>query len=287
MIRYCDIHLYADDAKISFSYKNNADHIQLQSDIDHLLQWCNNNSLTLNSKKGKAMTFARVKNTFKNDYFISNSKLERVNYFVDLGVIFDPKLDFRMHIDSITAKASIRLGMIKRWSKEFSDPYVTKSLFIGLVRSVLEYGCQVWCPYYACHIARIESVQKQFLIFALRHLNWDNRLHLPPYRSRLMLIGLNTLEDRRSSLNATFIFKLLKGEISSPHLLSLLKINVPLRQSRNFKILRTNESTLNYLNNEPFSQLCKQFNTYTSFVDFNLSSYKFKKELLLYNRLRH
>jgi len=51
------------------------------------------------------------------------------------------------------------LAFIKRWSKEFYDPYVTKTLFISLVRPILEYCASVWSPQYGVHIDRIKSVQ--------------------------------------------------------------------------------------------------------------------------------
>jgi len=71
------------------------------------------------------------------------------------------------------------LEFIKRWSTKFDDPYTTKLLFTSLVRPNLEYCFSVWSPQYQVHIGRIESVQKQFLLFALRGLNWDQNVRLP------------------------------------------------------------------------------------------------------------
>jgi len=95
----------------------------------------------------------------------------------------DPRLKFSDHITTMVNIARGVLAFIKRWSKEIDDPYVTKTLFISLVRPILEYQ-------YGVHIDRIESVQKNFLIFALRRLNWDTSLILPSYSSRLLLINL-------------------------------------------------------------------------------------------------
>jgi len=76
---------------------------------------------------------------------------------------------------STVSKAMSVLGFIKRWSKEFDDPYTTKLLFTTLVRPILEYCSSVWSPQYQVHIDRIESVQKKFLLFALRSLNLDQK----------------------------------------------------------------------------------------------------------------
>jgi len=37
-------------------------------------------------------------------------------------------------------KASGAFSFIKRWSKKFDDPYITKTLFISLFRPILVYG---------------------------------------------------------------------------------------------------------------------------------------------------
>jgi len=44
---------------------------------------------------------------------------------------------------STVIKAMSVLGFIKRWSKEFDDPYTTKLLFISLVRPILKYSSSV------------------------------------------------------------------------------------------------------------------------------------------------
>lgn len=56
-----------------------------------------------------------------------------------------------------------------------------------LVRPILENGSCVWCPQYTIHKERIESVQKNFLLFALRGLNWDENLSLPSYNNKLVI----------------------------------------------------------------------------------------------------
>jgi len=45
------------------------------------------------------------------------------------GVLFDRKFKLNLHFESIVNKAFKIQGSIKRWSKEFSEPYVTKLLF--------------------------------------------------------------------------------------------------------------------------------------------------------------
>jgi len=167
----------------------------------------------------------------------------------------DPKLKFSDHITTMVNKARGELAFIKRWSKEFGDPYVTKTLFISLVRPF-----PIWSPQYGVHIDRIESVQKNFLIFALRRLNWDTSLILPSYSSTLLLLNLSSLANRRTMLGITFIRNLIHGDAESPELLGRLHFNVPNRFTRNYIPLVLNPCISNYAMHEPFRVPCNDYN---------------------------
>jgi len=54
------------------------------------------------------------------------------------------------------------------YNKFENDPYTTTILFTSHVRPNFEYCSSVWSPQYQVHIDHIESVQKQFFLFALR-----------------------------------------------------------------------------------------------------------------------
>ena len=99
------------------------------------------------------------------NYYLGGKLLDRVDNFIDLGVLLDKKMNFNSHITTMINKAFGVLGFTKRWAKEFSDPYITKGLYTSLVRPVLEYGSIIWDPQYNIYRNMIESVQKQFLLF--------------------------------------------------------------------------------------------------------------------------
>jgi hypothetical protein len=112
----------------------------------------------------------------------------------DLGVIFDEKLNFVEHVDTVVARARKMLGFIMRVAREFTDPYTLKSLYVAYVRPILECACCVWNPFYDVHVAKIERVQKKFIRFSLRRLGWADMNDLPPYESRCMLLNVDTLQ---------------------------------------------------------------------------------------------
>ena len=117
----------------------------------------------------------------------------------------------------------------------------------------------MWCPYTACHIQRIESIQKQFLLFALRGLAW-NFDYLPPYENRLMLIDLPTLEKRRYMLSSMFIIKLIRGFIDSDFLLNQINFNVPSRVTRYFYPIKLSIAQYSYDYYNPFRRVCLIYN---------------------------
>ena len=144
----------------------------------------------------------------------------------------DAKMTFRAHIHQTVTRAKSALGLMKRFAKGFNCPYVTKSLYASLVRPILEYASVAWSPFLACDITRIESIQKQFLLFALRNLGWAPGFSLPSYEARLTLIDLDSLADRRLAANCLFEASTLLGSISASNLRQKFVLNCPVRVTR-------------------------------------------------------
>lgn len=280
VIRFSNILMYADDVKIFLTYNCYADHTFLQQDLDGFSSWCNRNLMELNHKKCNSMCFFR-RSHFNVNYVLDDHTLNKIEAVSDLGVLLDAKLNFIQHISLTVNKARSVLGFIKRWAKEFTDPYITKQLYTSLVRPILEYGSIIWDPTYKVHINSIESVQKQFLLFCLRGLHW-NILDLPPYNSRLALIKLPTLKSRRTMLNVTFVLNLLKGNVSSQFLISSICFNVPSRLTRNFTPLSIPVYRANYANWDPLIRIFSEFNKHYNFIDYSQNSNIVKRNIILF-----
>lgn len=278
-IKHCNILMYADDVKIFRSSNQLSEFMLFQSDLDSFYVWCVTNLMDLNFNKCKQMRFSR-KNFDQFNYSLGGHRLEILNSYQDLGILLDQKLNFISHINMTVTKARGVLAFIKRWAKEFTDPYTTKQLYTSLVRPILEYGSVVWDPIYNVHVNNIESVQKQFLLFSLRSLPWNPAVNLPSYTSRLALIKLPTLQSRRTMLNVTFLFNLLNGDIRSEFLVNSLSFNVPVRPSRYFVFLSLRYFRENYANAEPFRKICSDFNKLYSLIDFSLNVNSIKQNVI-------
>ena len=183
------------------------------------------------------------------------------------------------HVNYITSKAKRTLGFVKRHAKQFQDPYVTKAIYCALVRPTLEYCLVSWMPFTKLQIDEIESVQRQFLLFALLDLRWNYPYMLPKYEDRLKLIHLDSLNKRRTIISSSFMYKLLNGFID----VLILKDQLILNESRystrtKSKYVQQKHST-NYGMNEPVTRLIKLYNVYEDNFANSSSVNKFKSRL--------
>lgn len=123
------------------------------------------------------------------------------------------------------------LGFLKRICCDFRKVKAITSIYNAHVRSHLEYAFVIWNPIYGVHSDKIESVQKQFVIYALRgSVRRDAVYILPPYSVRCSTLGLESLARRRSNSCIFFVYDVLSKAIDAPQLYDVFNsiINVPL-----------------------------------------------------------
>jgi Reverse transcriptase (RNA-dependent DNA polymerase) len=277
--KYLRFLLYADDLKVFFPIRGDEDFHRAQSELEILSRWCVDNELRLNLNKCKIISFTRGRATLRYDYELSNHTLERVDSIRDLGVLLDPKLDFRIHVDGLIVRAARMLGYVRRIGREFKDPYTLKTLYVSFVRSLLEYAATIWNPYYAIHANRIEAVQKKFLRFALRMLNWNRDLPLPPYFQRCRLLDLDTLTDRRRMSCVLLINDILCGKLDCANILCNLKLTVPSYITRNRVLLAEVSHRTNYGQMEPLNRAIRIFNEFSGDFEFGASRNVFRNKI--------
>lgn len=269
--------LYADDLKLCGKVKSVADAIRLQMDLDALSRWCKLNRLDLNIDKCKVISFFRIKSPIHFQYSIDGISLSRVKIIQDLGVWMDEQLTFDRHIEFITSKAYSMLGFVKRICKEFTNMQALKSVYFTLVRSCLEYASVVWHPYQLVHMNKIESIQKKFLMYALRRtVRRDRNYRLPSYLDRCASINIEPLWRRRINLNILFVYDLLSGRIKSPALLSLVRFNNPVRTFRRTELLVVDFHRTDYGQHEPMNNIVRMFNYFSDLYDQSLTRNVFR-----------
>lgn len=185
--------------------------------------------------------------------------IEGVQFQRDLGVIFDSKFSFEKHIETVTAKAFVSLGFMKRFSKHFTF-LCKKTLFSALVRPQLEYATQVWAPYQVKYHLMIERVQKNFTIWAL-NLSRDPITHkFMPYNERNAKFGFVSLMKRRAFAAANWLYDVIEGGIDSSIIRRKIIFNENVRNLRNIELLKMGSYRNNYLKQQPIQRMISFFN---------------------------
>lgn len=271
--------LFADDLKLYSSICDINDCENLQADLNNLSDWCFENGIHINVSKCCIVSYYYIMNPIIYDYSIGDLPIKREVRVKDLGVIFDMKLTFLDHVDYIVSKAYCMLGFIRRNSKDFRDVYTLKSLYVSLVRSLLEYCSIIWNPYHLGQTNRIERIQKIFTKTALK-LTWP--YEVPPYEVRRKLLGIQSLEDRRSCSSLLFAYNVLSGNIDCPEIKRYFTLYCPPRDLRTNRMFEENIFRTNYAKNEPIARCLHLCNSFTPHLNFNVSYNTFKLLLFKY-----
>ena len=266
----CDFLLYADDVKLYTKVKSNDDCEKLQYDLNLVDEWCSYNGLKLNIGKCNVMSFTNKINTILYDYCINNNMLLRVDSFKDLGITFDPKLSFNLHVDIVVSEACKAYGFILRSTKDFQDTETLKLLYYSFVRSKLEYGGVVWSPNYNIHIDNLEKVQRKFL----KYLCFKCDAVYPPqgvaHNSLLQRFNFESLQTRRKYFSLMMLFNLLHNNIDCSNLLHRLNFLVPRINQRHHALFYLPVPRTNVLKFSPIYNMCNFYDGGINFDIFNI-----------------
>ena len=132
LLQDIDHSLYADDLKISCSVDREDDCLHLQQMLNSVAEWGNKNHLYLNSSKCQVISFNRTRRQTNYQYHLGDQPLQRVPKVRDLDVMLDEKPNFRRHMDRVISKCRSTLGLVKRFTKEFGDVNVARTLYLSI-----------------------------------------------------------------------------------------------------------------------------------------------------------
>ena len=270
--------------KLFLEIRNKDDLNIFQNEICTFYEWCNKSLLQLNVKKCNLVSFSRKRTSTNVSIALGNQVVEKCDRVRDLGIILDSKLTFIDHYNTIIHKANNMMGFIKRFCYNFHDPYTIKTLYIAYVRSILEYCSIIWSPFSIIHEERLESVQKQFLLFALRKLGWTT-FPLPSYEARCKLINIQSLKERREFAMVSFVNDVVSQRIDSTTILAKLNFYIPSRKLRHRHIFLTNHCHTNYAKFGPLNQMMVIYNQHYETIDFTMSRQNLKKYFLTIRNL--
>ena len=185
--------MYADDILLYRPIRQAYDYQLLQQDVEALGEWANNNYLTFNPSKKKAMVFSRKRHPVPAPpYFkLNGSKLEIVDSVKCLGITISSDLSWSKHINIIGSKARKLVGLLFRQFYRYADTDTIRKLYIAIIRPHLKYASQVWDPYLQKDQQTLENIQKFACRVCLKR--W--------YPAMLRTLSISTLANYVPSLD--------------------------------------------------------------------------------------
>lgn len=181
--------------------------VALNADLAKIASWMEENQLTLNTKKTKAMLFCSNHNLDKTDQlclYLKNTQLENVTHCKYLGLTLDQTLKWDLHINNICLTVSKYIGLFYRIRRWLSVEHLN-IVYKALVLPRLSYCDVVWgnCNQMLCD--KVERLQNR----AGRAI-----LKVPVRTSSNLIrtkLGWKPLCDRRKDNLCITMFKCISG----------------------------------------------------------------------------
>ena len=203
--------MYADDILLYRHIRQASDYQLLQQDVEALGEWANNNYLTFNPAKSKAMVFSRkrcpvpVPSYFK----LNGSKLEIVDSVKYLGITISSDLTWSKHINIIGSKARKLVGLLFRQFYRCADTDTIHKLYIAIIRLHLEYASQVWAGWIP--ICRRTNKHLKTCLYRVCLKRWDLS-----YPAMLRTLSIPTLAAQRQQLKLCTFFRYVNQLSTAP-----------------------------------------------------------------------
>lgn len=190
-----------------------------------------------------AKTKIMLINFTKNYQFVSriklnDSPLEQVKEANILGTIISDSLLWNANCARIVKKCNMRLQLLREVASFGTDVRMMKLIYIQIIRVILEGSCQVWHGSLTKKNRRdLERCQK----LAMKII-----LPTQSYKTALLTLDLETLEERREKLTAKF------SNFAKNHdkLKSLFRLNMKSHKmnTRNKQTFLMNANTDRFMN---------------------------------------
>ena len=138
------VKLYADDTFLCAQDKD-FDTLErnVNIELDKVFTWLASNKLTLNISKSKYMILSKKRVVPQLNININGTALDSCDSYKYLGVYFDKKLSWNVHIDHISNKISKSCGALAK-IRHIVDTKTLVNIYHALVNSYVRYGIIAW-----------------------------------------------------------------------------------------------------------------------------------------------
>ena len=156
--------VYADDVTLlcpnTTASQATTRQLLMQSDVDACQSWARNCGGEFSAAKTSVLSTRTGP-----AYFLDGAPLQVVSTIKHLGVLFDSRLSFQNHFESVLSKFRQRVNLLCYYVKSSNNKSThVMILYKGYVRPVVEYAAAVWsCRLTAKHTETLEKIQARFV----------------------------------------------------------------------------------------------------------------------------
>jgi hypothetical protein len=153
-----DTCLYETDSKEGYVLR------KIQRVLDSMAASCKHWNIKINEDKTRAIYFTRRNRPSDSVLTLNGRNIPFVNNVKYVGVLFDKRMTWRLHIQIIEAKAFRIFNSIYSLLKsERLSANIKLTLHKALIRSVMTYACPVWEFVAECHLLKLQRLQNKVL----------------------------------------------------------------------------------------------------------------------------
>ena len=136
--------MFCDDTRLMGKIKSEEDVENLQTDLDKIYSWAENNNMLFNNKKFELLRYGPDQDIKFSTFYLSadDEIIEEKENLRDLGVIVNNKGNFDDHIANVCAKVKQKAGWILR-TFQSRQPFLLKLLWKQLVQPHVDYCSQL------------------------------------------------------------------------------------------------------------------------------------------------
>ena len=151
----------------------------LNRDLARIGAWCGTWGMKLNPLKTQTMVVgrSRTRDPPHPSLCINGVSLDTYDSFKILGVTFDKKFTFELHLRSISSSVAQKIGLLRKSLKIFGDQAILIKCFNSFILPCLEYCSPVWSSAADVHLKLLDKNLRacKFLIPDLKVDLWHRR----------------------------------------------------------------------------------------------------------------
>ncbi|GBL87688.1 hypothetical protein AVEN_81317-2-1, partial [Araneus ventricosus] len=274
--------LYVDDLQISCQgsdiYRIQR---QLQSAINDIVGWCEQNGHTISAVKSSCVHFCRKRSLHPDPtLYVHNQPIPVVSKARFLGVIFDSKLTFLPHILDLRKRCEKALNILKVLSNTSwgADRTSLLRVYQAVILSRIDYGSVVYGSARASVLRKLDPVHHSALRIC------TGAFRTSPVQSSYADCSQICLDFRRKQLSANYYFKIMSmpnHPLRSTFLNSCIN---RLYNARPFNVRPFMDRTKLFLEESALISLDVKQSTFFSFPPWSVSSINYIDPFSLFHK---